>query len=108
MHCRKSDDIAQPNNDENHSRQASKSTNWCKIQVIEGVRCLKCGATWSDVYALVGIVPIGVPEKPVDQPDDLDAIPAEFTESAEGYGARDTRARGYDDLSGAPENDGDC
>lgn len=33
--------------------------------------------------------------------------PVEFTETPAGYRARERWARHYDDLNGAPENDGD-
>ena len=39
---------------------------------------------------------------------DSDRGAVEFTESPSGYRARDNWARRYDDLNGAPENDGDC
>ena len=38
---------------------------------------------------------------------DRGAAPAEFTESAKGYRARERWARRYDALDGAPEGDSD-
>lgn len=43
----------------------------------------------------------------VDESDDRDESPVEFTESAEGERAREKQARSYDELNGAPEGDHD-
>lgn len=39
--------------------------------------------------------------------DDRDDSPIEWSESSEGYDARDKWARVYDDRNGAPEGDDD-
>jgi hypothetical protein len=49
------------------------------------------------------------PRQPIDQPDDCSKDdPSEFSESGEGYKARDKWVNHYNDLNGAPEGPWDC
>jgi hypothetical protein len=48
-------------------------------------------------------VPIATPIATDNRTDTM-----EFSESPKGYEARDKWARKYDELNGAPENEGDC